>query len=333
MSLQLDASRILPRLQEINILLRTQIHHYVSNFAVEELSAADRYEGGDTIYTLDTKGEDVLFPYCEKWGQETPFLLVCEGLPGGRQLFGTNDIASAQFVLLCDPIDGTRPLMYDKRSAWLLLGVAPNLGQDTNLSHIEIALQGELPTSKAAWADTFWAVAGQGAHGESTHLDSGANRPARVRPSQSATIEGGYAMFAKFFPGSKGWLANLEEKLVSEVLGEPADGQPLTFDDQYISNGGMLYEIMTGRDRFSADLRPIAHHHLHGGASNRLCSHPYDMAAELILREAGGFVTDEHGDQLKCPLDVESPVTWIAYANEQIRRQVEPVLLRLLNEL
>lgn len=329
----LDSTAILPKLRQLHTLLRDSLHAHVSNSALEDMSAEARYEGGDTIYRLDTKGEEILLPFCDRWGQETPFLLVCEGLPDGRQLFGTDDLDQARFILLCDPIDGTRPLMYDKRSAWLLLGAAPNKGEATNLSDIEVALQGELPTSKAGWAECFTAVKGQGAQGEALNLYTGATRPARVRPSQASTIQGGYACFAKFFPGSKGWLANLEEQLVSEVLGEPGDGQPLTFDDQYISNGGIFYEVMTGRDRFNADLRPLAHRILHGGAGMRLCSHPYDMAAELILREAGGIITDEHGDPIRCPLDVETPVAWIVYANEAIRRQVEPTLLRLIHDL
>jgi hypothetical protein len=139
-------------------------------------------------------------------------------------------------------------------------------------------------------------------------------------------------MFAKFFPGSKGWLASMEEELLLRVLGAPPDGQPHTFDDQYISSGGQLYELMTGRDRFNADLRPLAHQRLHGGHSTRLCCHPYDVCTELIARECGVIVTDEAGAPLQAPLDVHSPVIWIGYANAAIRQQIEPVLLQLLSE-
>lgn len=329
--MSLDSTLFIPRLRELHVLLRDALHQHLSQTSLEEMSAPARYEGGDTIFTLDSKGEDVLVPYCENWGKQTPFLMVCEGFPEGRLLFGTNEVSSAQFILICDPIDGTRPLMYDKRSAWLLLGIAPNLGAETNLSHIEVALQGELPNSRAGWADVLWGAKGRGVRGESYNLYTQETRQVRARPSGSKSIEGGFATLAKFFPGSKGWIANLEEQLITQVLGEAKDGQPLTFDDQYISTGGQFYELLTGRDRFNGDLRPFAHRVLHGKESNKLCVHPYDVCTELLAREVGVIITDEFGQPLACPLDVESPVTWLGYANESIRQQIEPTLLKLLH--
>jgi hypothetical protein len=329
---QLRAENMLPRLRALHQMMRDTLRAHVASTRIDEMCAPDRFEGGDTIYALDVKSEEILIPFCESWSREQPFLLVCEGLPGGRQLFGCNDLSQAQFVLICDPIDGTRPLMYDKRSAWMLTGIAPNLGDDTNLSHIEIAVQTELTTSRALLADTLWAVRGQGAFAETFNLSTGESCTFVPQPSRATTVEGGFASFAKFFPGSKGWLANLEEELLVRVLGKPGDAQPQTFDDQYISTGGQLYEMISGRDRFNADLRPLAHRALHGGHSLRLCCHPYDVCTELIARELGVIITDGRGAPLQLPLDVTSPVTWIGYANEHIRRQIEPVLLALLSQ-
>ncbi|HEX8466011.1 MAG TPA: hypothetical protein VF627_15460 [Abditibacterium sp.] len=327
----LDSTHILAQFRELHGLLRDALYAHICSASLESMSSPDRYEGGDIIYKLDTRGEEFLLPFCEKWAKKSPFLLVCEGLPGGQQLFGTNDISSAEFVLICDPIDGTRPLMYDKRSAWFLIGAAPNV-ENPNLSHIEVALQGELPTSKAGWADCFWATKGDGAHGESLNLFSGATREVKPQPSRATTISGGYAMFSKFFIGSKGFLADMEERLVEGLLGEPPAGSPLTFDDQYISSGGQFYELFSGRDRFNADLRPLAHTRLFGDGAQRLCVHPYDCASELIAREAGVIITDEFGQDLSAPLDVETPVSWIGYANAAIRAQVEPALMKLIHE-
>jgi hypothetical protein len=50
--------------------------------------------------------------------------------------------------VIVDPIDGTRGIMYDKRAAWALAGVAPNKGPGTRLRDIEVAVMTELPTSK-----------------------------------------------------------------------------------------------------------------------------------------------------------------------------------------
>lgn len=334
----LDPKPLLARLRTLHAAMRDHLHAHLRSAAIEEMSRATALQGGDTIYELDTRGEEILLPFCQEWGRDTPFLLVAEGLPGqeeaesGRQLFGCTDAQAAQFILICDPIDGTRPLMYDKRSAWMLTGIAPNVGAEANLSHIEIAMQTELPTSRAALSDRLWAVRGGGVQGETHNLISGETRAFTPRPSRADSIEGGFAAFAKFFPGSKGWLANLEEQLLLRVLGAPSDGQPQTFDDQYISSGGQMYELMAGRDRFNADLRPLAHARLHGGGSLRLCCHPYDVCAELIARECGVVITDEAGAPLRAPLDVHSPVMWIGYANETVQQQIEPTLLQLLRE-
>jgi hypothetical protein len=116
-------------------------------------------------------------------------------------------------------------------------------------------------------------------------------------------------------------------------VGPSDDGNPLVFDDEYITTGGQLFELATGRDRFNADLRPLAHRAAAPGpTSRRLCCHPYDLASELVAREAGVIVTDECGDALRTPLNVTDDVCWIGYANEHIRRELEPTLLRLLDE-
>jgi hypothetical protein len=215
----------------------------------------------------------------------------------------------------------------------MLTGIAPNMGDATNLSHIEVAMQTELVTSRALYSDTLWAVRGGGSFATTHNLMTREKRQWTPQPSRATSIEGGFAMFSKFFPGSKGWLANLEEELLQRVLGAPPDGQPQTFDDQYISTGGQLYELMMGHDRFNADLRPFAHEHLHGGHSTRLCCHSYDMCTELIARESGVVLTNEQGQALQAPLDVESPVTWIGYANKAIQQQIEPALLQLVREI
>src|SRR6185503_21225815 len=149
----MNSNHLLERLRTLHFAMRDHLHAHLKTTVLEEMSRATSVQGGDTIYALDTKGEELLLPFCEEWGREIPFLLVAEGLPDGRQLMGCSTQADAQFILICDPIDGTRPLMYDKRSAWLLTGIAPNHGDATNLSHIEVAMQTELPTSKALFAE------------------------------------------------------------------------------------------------------------------------------------------------------------------------------------
>lgn len=296
---------------------------------------ADVAEGhasdGDTIYRIDEKGEDVLFEECEAWGSETPFILVAEGVPGNgwRPFPEGTPLERAEFFLIVDPIDGTREIMYDKRSAWALAAIAPNKGANTNLADITMAVMTELPTTRHLYGDTLWAVRGEGVHAERQNLLSGEVETFVPRPSRAASVAHGFASITKFFPGSKAQASQMEEALFAEVFGELDTANPLAFDDQYISTGGQLYELIVGHDRFNADLRPV----FLGPNSVRLCCHPYDICTEIIAREAGVIVTNEHGDAISGPLDIRAPISWIGYANPQIHAQLQPTLARLLAEL
>jgi hypothetical protein len=292
--------------------------------------ARDDDADGDIIYFIDEKAEDLLFEECDAWGKETPFVLVAEGIPGnGWRTFPADaDPADAAFFLIVDPIDGTREIMYDRRSAWALAGIAPNRGPDTNLRDIEIAVQTELPTTRHLYGDTLWAVRGQGARAERQNLVTGEIAPFTLCPTRVPSIAHGFASIAKFFPGSKAAVATMEERLYAEIFGALDGENPLTFEDQYVSSGGQLYELMVGHDRFNADLRPL----FVPASATRLACHPYDLCTELIAREAGVIVTNERGDRLSAPLDIRAPVSWIGYANAGIEQQVAPILLRLLSE-
>lgn len=109
-----------------------------------------------------------------------------------------------------------------------------------------------------------------------------------------------------------------------------AEGAPPTvFEDQYISAGGLLAEILLGRDRMVIDVRPEAYRAT-GLDSGVSCGHPYDLCTELIMGEAGAVVETPMGRPLRAPLDTDSAVSWAAYANPQLARKVRPVLRKLL---
>ena len=311
--------------------LRAESAAVSAGFA-EVLAGVADVRGGDTIYTIDTHAEELLFDFCEEWAKEAPLILIAEGIPGdGWRVFPENAVPEdAAFLLIVDPIDGTRNLMYDKRSAWILSAVAPNRGRETNLSHIEAAVMTEVPTTRHRVSDQLWAVHGGGAHRETVDLTSGERREIPLRPSRADSLAHGFASLAKFFPAAKGATAAFEEKLLAEVA--PDDGEnPLVFDDQYISTGGQLYELMVGHDRFIADLRPLFFAALN--LPKKLVCHPYDICVELIAREAGVIVTGADNLPLCAPLDIRAAVTWAGYANPALHRRIEPVLSRLLAEL
>ncbi len=321
-------------LRALALSMRKSVLNGVRAADPEELAGVVGERGGDTIYRLDEHGERALLDYCADWGDELPFVLVAEGLEGGRQVFPSETAEErAAFTLIVDPIDGTRGLMYGKRSAWALFGIAPARAQscgEPSLADIRIALQAELPTARAALADVLWAVRAGGVFGETHDLRTGAIVLFTPRPSGAETLTGGFAAISKFFPGQKATAAALEERLFLELLGPPTSASPQVFDDEYICTGGQFYELMVGHDRFLADLRPLLHDPSEG--VNRLCCHPYDVATALIAREAGVIITDPWGNGLTSPLDTESPVAWVGYANATLRERIEPVLQRLLRD-
>jgi len=60
------------------------------------------------------------------------------------------------------------------------------------------------------------------------------------------------------------------------------------------------------------------------GSDLSICCHPYDLCTELIAREFGVEIAGVDGEQLDAPLDVVANVSWVGYANPQIRLQIEP---------
>jgi hypothetical protein len=85
---------------------------------------------------------------------------------------------------------------------------------------------------------------------------------------------------------------------------------------------------MAGHDRFVADLRPLLEPLLTArGEALGLCCHPYDLATMLIAERAGVLLSDPAGRPLDAPLSVDHDVSWVGYANADIRAQIEPALL------
>src|SRR5579864_8546058 len=167
-SLPRNAGYFATHLRALALDMRTAVGRGVRGSTADELATAMADRGGDTIFRLDEHGEGALLAYCARWAEELPFLLVAEGLEDGQQTWPAGaDPAHLAFTMIVDPIDGTRGLMYGKRSAWALFGVAPppRDGRRPSLADIAVALQAELPTARAALADVLWAGRGEGVQG------------------------------------------------------------------------------------------------------------------------------------------------------------------------
>ena len=329
-----DPDSIVARLKEFQAAVRGQL---VRSRASRGLNAVNRDTAADTIYQIDTLVDPLLEDFCRDWSKTTPLVLIAEGVEGdggkeGVKIYpeGTAEDDAAVRVIV-DPIDGTRGLMYDKRAAWALAGVAPNKGRATRLRDIEVAVMTELPTSKMGSGDVLWAHRGRaGVGAERVDLATGRAAPLAVAPSAAETIDHGFASVANFFPGTKLLASELMEHVVRHLVG-PADvTKAAVFDDQYISTGGQFYELIVGHDRFNADLRPLFYRLQKQPPG--LCCHPYDCAAMLIAEQAGVVLTDGLGQPLDGPLDVTTGLSWAGYANRRLRSKIEPVVTMFFEE-
>jgi len=309
-----------------------KVHQALRDQSIEERSAVHFEGADDTIYQIDRDVEDIIVPLLEQHAATLGGLvLIAEGIGedavDGLVLPANTKAEDAAIRIIMDPIDGTRGIMYDKRAAFFLAGAAPNKGPQTHLQDIEVAVMTELPTSRSVLSDTLWAIKGQGAHRFTLHLEKNSREDRYIRPSQSDTLYGGFGQISRFFPPGRDILAGVEEAMIEQLFPDAPEGKAILFEDQYISSGGQLYEILVGHDRFVADIRVALFRRLkqEGRKIGHVC-HPYDMCAILIGIEAGVIITDIAGNTLDAPLDTTTGVDWIGYANSRIKKQIEPAL-------
>lgn len=300
----------------------------------EELAAIAAVTSADTIYAVDRVGEAAISEwFSAHWPAAEPVEVVMEGIAEGEVLTfppGT-PVTATKWKVIIDPIDGTRGLMYDKRSAWFLAALAPQLGAATRLSDLVVASMTEIPTSKQWRCDHVGAVRGEGVAAESWDLIRGARTPLALQPSRAKDFHNGFVSVVKFFPEGKALIAQVEEELFRR-LGAVGQGEiSLVFDDQYLSSGGQLFELMAGRDRMVADLRPLVFRKL--GLDSPLACHPYDICTAFLLQELGGVVEQPDGSPLAAPLDTTTPVAWVGYGNETLAAWVRPVLRAVCAEM
>lgn len=302
--------------------------------ASSELARVAQEGAGDVTYAIDRVSEDALVEwFTREIAVNEPIVLVGEGLSGGRITLPDRAFESdARWRIIVDPIDGTRGLMYQKRPAWILTGVAPNRGESTSLTDIELAMQTEIPLLKQHQCDQLWAVRGHGVQAVRFNRFSGETQSLMIHPSRAADFRHGFATVCRFFPGGRDVLAAIDDTLCERLLARQPH-EAAVFEDQYACTGGQLYGLASGQDRFVADLRPLVQPIVAArGVALGHCCHPYDLCAKLIAEEAGVVLTDATGGLLRAPLDTDSNVAWIGYANTHLRDWIEPVLQDILRE-
>lgn len=329
------------RLLKLGLAVQTRVAclvRFAFTAGANTLADAVAEECGDRIYRIDREVEATIEHTIASWPDVClPLLLIAEGMGSdGRQLFGSSNQQS-RWRLIIDPIDGTRMLMYDKRSAWFLAAVCPDKGESTTLADSVASVMVELPISKQNMADAFVASAGTDTRAIRFSVDT--ETPPAISegvlfqplPSRKVILDDGFATVLSMFPGTRRLAADLAER-IAERCGVMTN-IPTVFDDHYISCGGLIYQLMTGRDLCCLDLRPQFNQILGRSGDDRFIeSHPYDLAGLLTAQNAGVIMTDGFGRQLNASLDVHTGVDWCGYANSHIRDLVEPIVHEWLAE-
>lgn len=322
---ELDADFLLSETRAFHEAIRRRVGELLERARrAEQPELADRpgaWGAGDLSYALDDVADEPLAEYAERLGTRHPVTLIAEG-PGERRAGAA--AKGPPLRVLIDPVDGTRSLMHDMRTAWALTGLAPDKGPTTRLSDTVVAVQTELPTTTTGIYHVLTAVRGRGAVIARHDARTGAELERRpLRAPQGLRIDNGYLCFTRYLAVERPLVAELEAEFLARAI-ETHDLEPrLLYDDQYLCSAGQLFLVATGRYRMLADLRGWLHRTR--GLQN-FTSKPYDLASLLIWREAGVPVLDEHFAPLDAPMDTETKLSVVAFANEQLRLKLEPEL-------
>jgi hypothetical protein len=323
----------------LRTLLRT-MHARIRSAVREDLASQEkaflageaRQGAGDVSFQIDIRPEKIV----EQTFSAAPeaVVVICEGL--GRAVFpaGANQEAATWWVII-DPLDGSREISYNKRSAWVLSGVAPADPAPT-LADIVWAIQTEVPVTAQSTGVILTAGKGRPTVLESCDLATDAVSVVEggLQPSTAASVRGGFAVFADYFAGSHAVTAQIADLVFDAALGPVRPGKALAFNDQYLSTAGCMYLITNGAYRFFADLRPVVGQvAVRSGRNVGLCAHPYDLCTYLIAQQAGVLITDPAGAPLSYPLATDVDCGWIGYANQSLRDEMEAPLRSAIAEV
>lgn len=245
--------------------------------------------------------------------------------------------------LAVDPVDGTRNIAADLRSAWTVVSAC---GPGTGVPRAADVVHGtvsELPVTAAASARRFVADAGNGATVETRAclLGRAVGAPDEPRPLHVDTSSEprGYVPFFRYDPHLRRAAVELEARFLERLIEHEGASARHLYDDQYICSAGQLVLLALGTYRFVCDPRPLLGTRTGTAATT---SKPYDLAGALVLaREAGCVVTPLDGrttpaadgspQPFDFPLDTATQVGFVGYHNPATARRFAPHLVHALD--
>jgi myo-inositol-1(or 4)-monophosphatase len=296
--------------RELALALREQVLPGLGSHAGREHSGAG--EGGDITFAIDERAETFMADFLAERAPAVAFYSEDQGLvqPG----------SSSEWVLVVDPIDGTRPAMAGLESACVSVAAA-RLGDGTpTMGDVEAGCVVEIKSGAifAAGAD-------------------GAGEPA---PRLSRNADLGRLFWTYGFRGrpAVATVTVLGELIdASSVGGGTFDLGSATFDMTRIVTGQLDAYIEPG-PRLVADVPGMRAEFERVGGGAVLNNSPYDLAAAtLICERAGAIVTDAYGVRLADrPLlgsGADFQMSCVASANRELHDQLLATIDRGIERL
>jgi myo-inositol-1(or 4)-monophosphatase len=272
----------------------------------------DRGRDGDITFAIDEGAESLMEEFLAERAPQLAFYSEDRGMVSPRD-------GAAEWVLVVDPIDGTRPALAGLESACVSIAAAPLDGEPT-MGDVVLGCIVEIKSGQV-----FRAERGQG-------LEPAASL------SRNRDIETMFWTYGLRGRPARALVEVLAELIdASSVQGGTFDLGSATFDmtriatgqlDAYVEPGPRLVEEVPGmREEFERV-----------GSGSILNNSPYDLAAAVLcLEEAGAVVTDAAGVSLAArPLLGSGPehqMSCVAAANGELHGAICAALERGLESL
>jgi myo-inositol-1(or 4)-monophosphatase len=295
----MDETTVRGLTRELALSLRDRVLPELGSHAGRAHAGAG--EGGDVTFEIDERAESFMEKYLAANAPGIAFYSEDRGMvaPAG----------TPSWVLVVDPIDGTRPAIAGFESACVSVAAAPLGDGEPTMGDVFAGCIVEIKSGQA-----FFATRGGG-------LDPEPRLSANADPARMFLA---YGLRGRPVRAIAEVLADLIDD--ASVGGGTFDLGSATYDLTRIATGQLDAYVEPG-PRMVADVPGMreAFEELGGGAV--LNNSPYDLAAAVLcLEEAGAVVTDAYGRSLaERPLlgsGEEFQISCIAAANSELHSQI-----------
>ncbi len=263
---------MLELVRDLSLALRERVLPHLGSHAARAHDEDAEGAGGDVTFAIDADAESALEEFLAERAPDVAFYSEDRGLVAPGE-------GDPEWVLVVDPIDGTRPALAGFEACCVSVAAAPLAG-DPKMGDVAVACVVEIPSGQVFLAE----------HG------AGLVESPPPRLSRNERLD---RMFWTY--GFRGRPA----RPLIEVIGDLIDGSSVgggtfelgsaAFDMTRVVTGQLDAYVEPG-PRIVADVPGLEAEFRRVGGGAVLNNSPYDLAAAaLIAEEAGAVVTDAYG--------------------------------------